>query len=438
MKTRIVSLIVLLTVAAVSLAEENNETVLPKTIDPNVIEAKLSDRSATEAAESVVVAIDDFKITEKTLDDKLKPALEKMASQIPPQYLEQYKTQLRKNMLEQLVIEHLMMAEAKQNKIEVSTKEVEDEIKKQLAGQNMSIEDFKELLKAYGTSYEEQEEQVKDRLFFTKLIDQKIAGETKVVTVDEARKFYDENTEQFETPAQTRTSHILISTESDDPNSDPNQVKAAALAKTEDLLKQIKGGSDFAELAKENSICPSGKSGGDLGLQPKGALVPEYENAAAALELGQVSDVVETQFGYHIIKLTGQQDANTVSFDEARDDILLRLTDMQKGQLVQAYIAELLSNAKITYTNPEDAIQIPLPPAPQANAFETKEAEKVAEAAPEAKLEEKNTEKNNYGNLEQFNFSCSFYAYCGFGWRHQNYSQYFNITAYSFLPALFS
>ena len=381
MKTRIVTLIVLLTVAAVSFAEENNEAALPNTIDPNVIEAKLSDRSETKAAESVVIAIDDFKITEKTLGDKLKPALEKMASQIPPQYLEQYKTQMRKNMLEQLVIEHLLMTEAKRGGIEASAEEVKEEINKQLAGQNMSIEDFKELLKAYGTSYEEQEEQIKNRLIFTKLIDQRLAGKTKVVTVDEARKFYDENTKEFETPAQTRTSHILISAKSDDPNSDPNQVKAAALAKAEELLKQIKEGADFAELATKNSICPSGKDGGDLDFRPKGELgAPEYENAVAALELGQVSDVVETQFGYHIIKLTGQQDANTISFDEAEANIQLHLADMQKGQLVQAYIAELLTNTKIIYTNPEDAVQIPLPPTPEANAPETKE---TAETVPE-------------------------------------------------------
>ena len=380
----------LLTVAAVSFAEENNKTATSETIDPNVIEAKLSSRSAAEAAESAVVTIGDYKITEKTLEDKLKPVLKKMASQIPSQYLEQYKTQMRKNILEQLVVEHLLMTEAERNKIEVSDKEVEDEINKQLAGQNMSMEDFKELLKAYGTSYEEQAEQIKNRLIFTKLIDRKLAGKTKVVTVDEARKFYDENTKEFVTPARTRTSHILIPTSSDDPNSDPNQVKTAALAKAKKLLKQIREGSDFAELAKKNSIGPSAKNGGDLGFQPKGMLAPEYENAAAALELGQVSDIVETPFGYHIIKLTGRQDANTVSFDEAKDDIQLRLMDMQKGQLVQDYIVELLANTKITYANPEDAIQIPErtpAPAPEAAAPET--------AAPEATISEANVPETN-------------------------------------------
>lgn len=370
MKTRILALIILLAVAAVAVAVENNKDAQPVPIDPNIIKARLSAKSTPKTDDSIVAVIGDYKITEKDIAVKLEPTLAKMANQVPPQFLEQYKSQLRKNVLEQLVIEHLLMTEAKQRKIIVSDKEIEDETNKQLATQQLNIDDFKELLKAYGTSYEEQQAQLRSKLTFTRLIDQELAGKEKLATVDDAKKFYDENLEKFKTPAQTRTSHILLSIESTDANTNPVLVKTAALAKAQDLLKQLKEGADFAKLAQENSTCPSAKDGGDLRFTAKGSLSPEYENAAATLKLGQVSDVVETQFGYHIIKLTGVQDANTTSFDQAKTDIMENLDNMQKGQLVQEYIAKLLTNAKITYTNPADTVQIPenTPPPPAAPA----------------------------------------------------------------------
>ena len=385
MKTCTVLLIALLTVASVFAAEKKDTAAQPNVVDPNVIKAKLSGKPATAgmpamiAPDFVLVTIGKDKITQKDLDEKLKPALAKMVSQIPPQFLQEYTAKIRKDILMQLVVDRLLVAEIKKKKIKISDEEIENEVNKQLATQKLSLEDFKELLKAYGTTYEEQQEQVKKNLSFIKLMDKELEGKEKIPTADEAREFYDENIEKFKSPAQTRTSHILISTKSDDPNSDPNKVKAGALVKAQGLLKQVKGGADFAELARENSICPSAKDGGDLKFMPKGSLVPEYESAAAALEIGQISDIVETQFGYHIIKLTGVQDANTVQLEEVESDILSHLADVQKGGLIQDYIEGLLDKAKIKYTNPEDKVELPTrEPAPEAKPAEAKSEKKEA------------------------------------------------------------
>ena len=120
-------------------------------------------------------------------------------------------------------------------------------------------------------------------------------------------------------PEQVRASHILISTKPIDPNADPNQAKAQAKDKAEELLKKVKDGADFAALAKENSDCPSNAQGGDLGLFPRGQMVKPFEDAAFALKVGEISDLVETQFGYHIIKVTEHQDPNQITFREGQD-----------------------------------------------------------------------------------------------------------------------
>jgi peptidyl-prolyl cis-trans isomerase C len=164
------------------------------------------------------------------------------------------------------------------------------------------------------------------------------------VTDEEVKKFYDENKDKlFKRPEQVRASHILCGV---DPKATKEE-KDKAKAKAEELLKEVKAGKDFAELAKANSTCPSKEKGGDLGFFSKGQMVPAFESAAFALKPGEVSNVVETQFGYHIIKLTEKKDAGVANLDEVKERIrdYLKNAKIQKG--VVDYIAQLKGKAKI-------------------------------------------------------------------------------------------
>ena len=117
-----------------------------------------------------------------------------------------------------------------------------------------------------------------------------------VVPPADIERAYNDNIEQYSTPEQVRASHILLKTEGKD--------EAAVKAKAEDVLKQAKSGADFAELAKKNSEDEaSAKNGGDLDFFGRGRMVPEFDTVAFALQPGQISDLVKTQYGYHIIKL---------------------------------------------------------------------------------------------------------------------------------------
>ncbi|MDD5326881.1 MAG: peptidylprolyl isomerase [Phycisphaerae bacterium] len=307
-------------------------------------------RPAEATADAIAVTVNGVDIKESQIDAQLAPQLQKMATQLPPAFIEQYKKQLKQQVVEKMVIEELLDEKVKASKITVTDEEATERIKEMAAQQQppLSMEDFKSLIEAYGKSFDEVKQQVKKGLGYQKLMEAQWAGKINVKEED-AKKYYSENKKEFEIPEQVRASHILITPDTSDPNADPNQTKAAAKAKAEELLKQIKDGADFAELAETNSKCPSSKQGGDLDFFGKGQMVPAFEEAAFALKTGEVSDVVETQFGYHIIKVTDRKDASVVPFEQAKDDIINMLTQTEQAKLAEEYVASLKAEAKIVY-----------------------------------------------------------------------------------------
>ena len=106
--------------------------------------------------------------------------------------------------------------------------------------------------------------------------------------------------------------------------------------------KDLAGGSDFAALAKDNSTCPSSQQGGDLGYFGKGQMVPAFEQAALSLKKGEMSDVVETRFGYHIIKLMDKKAAETIAYKDAKP----RIEDYLKNQKISSQVSALLENKR--------------------------------------------------------------------------------------------
>src|SRR5437762_747954 len=150
----------------------------------------------------------------------------------------------------------------------------------------------------------------------------------------DVERFYNENSEQYSTPDQVRASHILLKTEGKD--------DAAVKAKAEEILKQAKSGADFAELAKKHSEDESNaKNGGDLDFFGRGRMVPEFDQAVFAMEPGQMSDLVKTEYGYHIIKLTDKKVGGTKKLDEVRQQITEQLA-FDRAQTQAATLAETL------------------------------------------------------------------------------------------------
>ena len=256
---------------------------------------------------------------------------------------------VRPSTLDGLITEALLDAEIKRLDIQPPTpEELDKEMEKIAAFNNWTMEEFLEKVKESGQTIEEVKERYKKPMTYSKLLYSLHPDECKV-TDEEVKQYYDSNPNQYNLAERVRASHILIKPDTSDPNADPNETKAAAKAKAEVLLKQVKEGADFAELAKENSACNSAPRGGDLGFFKRSDMTAPFEEAALSLEVGQISDVVETEFGFHIIKVTDKQEAKVTSFDEARERILATLRRQKENRIGLQYLSELKAKAKIEY-----------------------------------------------------------------------------------------
>ena len=306
---------------------------------------------APPAPEGVAATVNGVDIPEDLVQTELKPQLDRIAARgqkLPPGFAEQYENQIRQQILDRMVVEKLLDEKVKEKGIVITDEQVNSHIEQMAAQQNLSMEDFVELVKASGRTLAEVEQRTRKGLGYQQIIEAQWSSGIDI-TEEDALKHYSENKNQFETPEQARASHILIKPDTSDPNADPNDAKTAARAKAEDLLKQIRDGANFAELAKANSDCPSAAGGGDLNFFGKGQMVPPFEQAAFALKVGQVSDVVETQFGYHIIQLTDHKDATVTTFEQARDDIFNMLKQKKQAELAESYIESLKADANIIH-----------------------------------------------------------------------------------------
>jgi peptidyl-prolyl cis-trans isomerase C len=247
-----------------------------------------------------------------------------------------------RGVLDQLIAYRLLMQETKSRNIEVPETEVEARIA-QIKQQFPSEDEFKKQLAERKMTVEQLRSDAKSDMQVAKMLETEVNTKVAVQPTD-VNTFYQQNPDKFQQPERVRASHILIRTEE---NADA-KAKDAAKAKAADLLKQVKAGKDFAELAKQHSQDPgSAVQGGDLGFFQQGQMVGAFERAAFALKPGEVSDIVETPFGFHIIKMAEKQAARTVPIEEVKPQIEQYLQNQQRQQKTQAFIESLKSKGKV-------------------------------------------------------------------------------------------
>ena len=309
------------------------------------VNAAAVEPKAPKAAESsdIAVIVNGSNITEQEVDIRIKPHLDRIAKQMDPNMVGQYKKRIRGQALDMMITERLLDEQVKKVNITVTESDVNDKISEIIAQQGMSMDGFKAMLQMQGQDFEQLKQQMKQGLAYEKLMDRQVGGTE--VNDAEALAYYDENKADYNTPEEVKASHILIKVAP----SATTEEKAAAKEKAEKLLKQVKEGGDFAALARDNSDCPSKAKGGDLGFFERGTMVKEFADAAFAMQVGQVSDIVETQFGYHIIKVTDRKQAGLTPFEKAKPDIVKTLGQTKKGKLYKQYIDKLKAEAKIVY-----------------------------------------------------------------------------------------
>jgi len=194
-----------------------------------------------------------------------------------------------------------------------------------------------------GSNYEQVIEMIREMDLVRSLIEQKISPSIQV-SDEEVASFYAENQEMFKNEAQVHARHIITAA---DENADAATV-AKASAKAEKARERAVAGEDFAELAREVSEGPSAPTGGDLGFFTREQMVPAFADAAFALEPGQISGVVRSPFGFHVIKVEEKRPAGTLPLDEVSNDLQSMLVQQRTGEEVGKMVEALADKATIT------------------------------------------------------------------------------------------
>ena len=320
---------------------ENQAAAVPAIAPAASGAAQAADASTDKKAEDPnmkVAIINDRVFTAGELDKEFAPISGRLVKMGAP--AEKIK-EMRIMFLGKLIERELLFQEAKKHNFVASEEQVNKELQ-ELKGRFPSEEEFLNFLKESSFDLETLKKQISEGNIIDQLVKEEV--EAKVAIDDAAIKaFYDAHTDQFMRPEQLKASHILVKVD----NAADEAKKTEAKKKAEDILKKVKAGGDFAALAKEFSNCPSAAQGGDLGYFGKGQMVKPFEDACLALKVGEISGLVETQFGYHIIKLTDHKDAGMVPLDEVKEGLGKQLKEREVQTKMREYIETLRKNAKV-------------------------------------------------------------------------------------------
>lgn len=248
---------------------------------------------------------------------------------------------IRSEILDNMIDQELLYQESRKAKIQVDPAEVEQQYAA-IIERFPNEEAFSAALEKLHMNTADVRNQIERKLAIDQLLEDRIAQNIQV-SETEIRSFYDSHPDQFQEPEQVKASHILIKVDSD---ADQAQ-KDEAYSKIEKIHVEAEEGKDFAELAQRYSEGPSKDRGGDLGYFQRGTMVKPFEEAAFGLKVDEVSDIVETPFGYHIIKVYDRKPSRTVPFDEVQPQIDNHLRQQKMRGEIESYLETLEKSAEI-------------------------------------------------------------------------------------------
>lgn len=287
--------------------------------------------------DQVVAKAKGFEVKRSQIDEAVIPMKSSAAARgqpIPPEQV----TRLEQQVLDRLIQIQLLLikaTDADRTNGKANSEKRYEAIKTRSGSEEALVRN----LKSVGMTPEE----LRAKMLEESIAESVLERELKInVTDEDVKKFYDDNPSKFEQPETVRASHILLTTRDSGGAELSDEQKAAKRKKAEDLLKRAKAGEDFAQLAKDNSEDPGSKDTGGEYTFPRGKMVPEFESAAFSLQTNQVSEIVTTQFGYHIIKLNEKIPAKKIELAKVSQDI----KDYLKQQATQKQLPDYMKNLK--------------------------------------------------------------------------------------------
>jgi peptidyl-prolyl cis-trans isomerase C len=296
---------------------------------PKPVPAQLPDVVANVNGESVTKA--DF--------DRAVQALEARAGGPIPT---DQRDEVLRGVLDQLIGYKVLLQESRTRNVTIADSEVDARIN-QIRQQFPSEDAFTQMLAQRKLTLEQVKSDARQDMAIAKMIDTEIA-EKIAVKPEQVTDFYAKNPDEFKQGESVRASHILISV----PRGADAAAKGQAHAKAEQVLKEAKGGKDFAALAKEHSADPgSAANGGDLGFFQQGQMVGPFNDVAFSLEPGAISDIVETEFGFHIIKVAEKKAGRTIPLEEVKPQVEQYLQQRNRQEQTEAFVNALKAKGKI-------------------------------------------------------------------------------------------
>ena len=266
-----------------------------------------------------------------------------MSHGMTAQEIQNNKEKLQEKALEQAIGSFLLLEQARKLDLPVTASDVDAEVAKvvtQVGGE----ENFKKALDAQKLSIADFRREIEKGVRVNMLVQQACAHVSDP-SEEEVEAFYKAHKDEYKAPHQVLCQHILVkSAEGDLP-----EVKSAAFEKIRSIRERIVNGGDFAEEAKEHSDCPSGKEGGSLGWFGRGMMVPEFVKAAFDMKKGEISDIITTQFGYHIIYKADERGGEEQTLVDVHDQIKDLLRHNARGKAMDEYVKDLREKATIEY-----------------------------------------------------------------------------------------
>ncbi len=322
---------------------------------------------------NTIIRVNDIKITQGQFDKKMDQAIgNSMFARMGVDLKNNKNTFLiniiKERVVNDLIVQALLDEEIKKRGIKISNKDTENAIK-DIIDKIGSKEQLETILKQNGLTSAEFKSGITEQVKIKKLAEQ--LGNSDVSDAD-AKKYYDKNIVKFKHPEEVKVSHILIAANRKDiedlikAENEGKELSEADLKakvdakmkekreKAEKLLAELKKDpSKFAKLAKENSEDPgSAENGGDLGFFPRGRMVPEFEKAAFSMKPNTVSDIIQTQYGYHIMLVADRKEAGQDPYEKVQNDIKEYLKNQKQVEMVDDLVESLKKNAKIEFADP--------------------------------------------------------------------------------------
>jgi peptidyl-prolyl cis-trans isomerase C len=290
---------------------------------------------------AIAVEVNGAKMTNAQLDEQLQKVMAGYKGQIPADKIEQARSDIRKNVVEDFVVRTLIAEEVAAKKLTATDKEIAavlEQMKSQLPpGMTMD-----EVVKKNQIDMEKMRTDIGMNIKINKLVDQ-ATGKIKITDKD-ITDYYGQNKDKFTKPETVHARHILVSKTAGDTEKQLKEKKA----KIDDVRKKLVAGADFADMAKKNSDCPSKESGGDLGTFPRGQMVKPFEDAAFSQQKNAIGPVVETDFGYHVIQVLDHQSSQVMKLDaDTKKKIGSYLENTKKREAFDGIVKKLKATAKI-------------------------------------------------------------------------------------------